>query len=178
MGKMGKMIFVSYAKNHAGGCYNMYNPNTGYVTEMRDIIWLHCMYYGKPEARNEVLVYPQVALPFEPEDAEAMEGVMLNASEPKAKSKDNEEEWNTVHTRLGIVVKPPVLYMKEFGTDGIKGVLSSIHQNYYAQLCKLDDEETKNIENATLGAGLLWIQSHQQTKGNEVQGSNEWARLQ
>ena len=64
----------------------MYIPNKVYVTKTRDIMWLYHMYYGKPEARDEVVVYLQVALPFEPEDAEAREGVTLNASEPKAKS--------------------------------------------------------------------------------------------
>ena len=44
--------------------------------------------------------------------------------------------------------------MKEFSTYGIKGALYTIHQNYYTQLCKLDDEETKKIEIAAVGAGL------------------------
>ena len=121
------MIFVGYTKNHAGDSYHTYNTNTGYVTETRDITWQHHMYYGKPEARYKVIVYPHVALPFEPEDVEAREGAMLNASEPKVESKDNEEEWSTIHTRLGRVVKPPELYMKLFGTNGIDGVLSTIH---------------------------------------------------
>ena len=56
--------------------------------------------------------------------------------------------------RLGNVVKPPVLHMKEYGSDGVKGVLSTIYQNYYAQLCKLDVKEMKNIEIAAVGAGL------------------------
>ena len=55
------MIYIDCAKNHAGDCYCMYNPNTGYVTEIRDITWLHGMYCGKPEATDEVTVYPQVA---------------------------------------------------------------------------------------------------------------------
>ena len=63
------MIFVGYAKNHAGDCYHMYNPNTWYVTETRDIIWLHCMHYGKPKARDDIIVYSHVALHFEPDDA-------------------------------------------------------------------------------------------------------------
>ena len=41
--------------------------------------------------------------------------------------------------------------MKEYGIDRVEVVLSAIHQNYYAQLCKLDDEETKNIEIAAVG---------------------------
>ena len=87
MGKNGKvsnrgtpMIFISYVKNHTRDCHCMYNPNTSYVTKTRDIMWLHHMYYCKPEARNEVVIYLQVALPFEPEDAKAREGVTLNAS--------------------------------------------------------------------------------------------------
>ena len=83
--------------------------------ETRDITWLCCMNYYKPEARNEVIVYLKVALPFEPEDAKAREGVTLNASEPKAESKDAEKGWSTIHTRLGRDVKPQVLFLKEFG---------------------------------------------------------------
>ena len=52
------------------------------MTETRDIMWLHGMYCGKPEARDEVIVYLQVALPFEPEDEKAREDVTFNASEP------------------------------------------------------------------------------------------------
>ena len=42
------MVFIGDAKNHAGDCYHMYNLNTGYMTETRDITWLHHMYYCKP----------------------------------------------------------------------------------------------------------------------------------
>ena len=52
------VIFIGYAKNHAGNGYCMYNSTTEYVTETRDITWLHYMYYGKREARDEVAVYP------------------------------------------------------------------------------------------------------------------------
>ena len=83
------------------------------------------MYYDKPEAKDEVIVYPQVALPFKPEDAEAREGVALNASESKADKK----KWSTTHTRLSKVIKPLVLYMKESGTDSIEGVPSTIDKN-------------------------------------------------
>ena len=147
------MIFIGYAKNHAGNCYHMYIPTTGYMTEIRDIMWLHCMYYGKPEASDEVVMYPQVALPFKLEDAEAEESVKLNASEPKIESKDNEKEWSTVHTKLSWVVKPLELNMKEYSSDGVKGAISNICQNYSAQLFEPDDDKTKNIEIAAGGAG-------------------------
>ena len=54
-------------------------------------------HYSKPEATDKVVVYPQVALPFKPEDARARDGVTLNASEPKVESKDDEKKWSTVH---------------------------------------------------------------------------------
>ena len=107
------MIFIGYAKNHAGDCYCMCSHIIGYMKETRDIMWLHCMYYSKPEAWDKVIVYPQVALPFKLEDAEAREGVTPNASEPKIESKKDSEEWRTVHTRSGRVVKALVLYMKQ-----------------------------------------------------------------
>ena len=52
---------------------------------------LHHMCYGNSEARDEIAVYPQVALPLKLEDAEAREGVMLNASESKIESEDEKQ---------------------------------------------------------------------------------------
>ena len=81
------MIFIGYAKNHAGNCYCIYTPATWNMTETRDITWLHCMYYGKQEASNEVIVYLQVAIPLELEDTKEREDLMMNASESKIKLK-------------------------------------------------------------------------------------------
>ena len=39
------MIFVGYAANHAHDCYRMWNPVSKQITETRDVIWLHRMYY-------------------------------------------------------------------------------------------------------------------------------------
>ena len=99
----------------------------------------------QPEARDMVVVFPQVSLPFRLEDAKAREGVILTDSNPRIESKDNKKEWSSVHIRSGRVVKPPVLYMTEYGSDGVEGALSAMHQNYYPQLCLLGDKEAKNI---------------------------------
>ena len=56
--------------------------------------------------------------------------------------------------RSSKVMKPMVLYMKEYNNDRVEGELSTIHQNYYTQLYKLDDKEMKNIEIAGLGCGF------------------------
>ena len=55
-------------------------------------MWLHQKEYSKSEARPEVIVYLQVALPFKPEDSEAGEAVTLNAFKPKVKSKENKKK--------------------------------------------------------------------------------------
>ena len=73
----------------------MYTPTRGYMTGTRNITWLHCMYYGKPETSNEVVMYPQMAIPFKLEGTR--EGATLNASESKMESKDKENKWSTVH---------------------------------------------------------------------------------
>jgi hypothetical protein len=39
------MMFVGYAENHAHDCCRMWNPATKQITETRDVIWLHRMYY-------------------------------------------------------------------------------------------------------------------------------------
>ena len=79
---------------------------------------------------------------------------MLNASELKIKSKDDEKEWNPVQMRSCRVVKPLVLNIKEYSSARVEGELSRIHQYYYAQLWKLDEDETKNIEIAVVGTRL------------------------
>ena len=93
-------------------------------------------------------------MPFKLENTEAQKGEMLNAPELKIKSKDDEKEWSTVHMRSGMVEKHMLLYIKEYCSDRVEGALSAIHQNQYAQLCKLDVEEMKNIEIAAVRAGL------------------------
>ena len=92
-------------------------------------MWLPCRDYSKPEARDKVRVPLQVALSSKPEDVEAREDVMLNASERNIESKDNKEKWSTVHTRLGRFVKLPVMYMNEYGSDGVECASITIHQN-------------------------------------------------
>ena len=85
-------------------------------------------------------MYPEVALPLKLEDEKAREGVLLNASEPKIEFKDYGKEWNTVCTRSGRVVKPLVLYMKEYGSNRVEGAFTTIHQDYYTQLYELDED--------------------------------------
>ena len=47
-------IFVGYAENHSKNCYRIWckKSNKYYLT--RDIVFLHRMYYEKPQRRNEI----------------------------------------------------------------------------------------------------------------------------
>ena len=93
----------------------MNNPATGYMTETRDITCLHHIHYSTSEVSDKLVVYPQVAIPLELEDVEAREGVMRKS---KIESEEGEEN-NTVPMRSSRVMKPPVLYMNEYGLDGV-----------------------------------------------------------
>ena len=44
--------------------------------------------------------------------------------------------------------------LKEDGSDKIEGAFTTIHQNYRTQLCKVNEDETKNINIAAVGARL------------------------
>ena len=40
-------MMVVFVLNNNGDCYRMWNPNTNYIYESRDILWLQIMYYPK-----------------------------------------------------------------------------------------------------------------------------------
>ena len=61
---MNSYDYIGHAKNHVRDCYFKYNPTIGCMTETKDIMGLHHMYYRKPEARDNVVVHPQISLPF------------------------------------------------------------------------------------------------------------------
>jgi hypothetical protein len=51
-------MFVRYALDHAGDVYHMCNPKTGWVHEMRNVIWLRRMYFEKPVEQEEIGIMP------------------------------------------------------------------------------------------------------------------------
>jgi hypothetical protein len=55
------MVFVGYAENHAADCYRMWYPNTRKVTESRDVIWLHRMYY-QDIIGNDIAILPDIRI--------------------------------------------------------------------------------------------------------------------
>jgi hypothetical protein len=53
-------MFVSYAKDHEGDCYQMWDPKTKRVHVTRDIIWLRRMFYTKAVPEAELAIEPEV----------------------------------------------------------------------------------------------------------------------
>jgi hypothetical protein len=51
-------MFVGHALDHARDVYQMWNPKTGWVHKMRDVIWLHRMYFEKPVEQEEIGIMP------------------------------------------------------------------------------------------------------------------------
>eukprot|EP00804_Cyclotella_cryptica_P000019 CCRYP_013697-RA/>CCRYP_013697-RA protein AED:0.44 eAED:-0.15 QI:0/0/0/0.5/1/1/2/0/583 len=64
-GKLGDrgipMVFVGYAENHSHDCYRMWYPTTRKVTESRDVIWLHRMYY-QDDVIGDMAMLPEVRM--------------------------------------------------------------------------------------------------------------------
>jgi hypothetical protein len=51
-------MFVRYALDHAGDVYCTWNPKTGWVPKMHDVIWLCRMYFEKPVEQEQVGIMP------------------------------------------------------------------------------------------------------------------------
>jgi hypothetical protein len=59
-------MFVGYSKNHPGDTYRMYDPATGGIHDVRDVIWLHRMYYQVPLSPKEFQVQSDGVLRDDP----------------------------------------------------------------------------------------------------------------
>ena len=54
------MIFVGFASNHKNDCYWMFDLETSYVHNTRDVIWLACMCYSIAMPTLEICNEPGV----------------------------------------------------------------------------------------------------------------------
>ena len=53
------MMFVGYADDHSHDCMRMFNPATGKISETRDVIRMHRMYY-QDEIQGETAFLPEI----------------------------------------------------------------------------------------------------------------------
>ena len=148
-------IFVSYADNHDGDCYRMFNPKTNQVLITWDVTWLKQMYYS-PSISTGDCKEPGVIIKLpQTEEMEAKgfdldkesESIYMDESTAKVREDKNESmesdsgpdktfEWTTV-TRSDRTVQPVTRYIEEIGT-------TAAEINYFATLMELEDEESKN----------------------------------
>ena len=52
---------MGYAKNQSHNCYHMWNPASHKITESRDLIWLHCMYYQE-DVTADMVMLPEIRI--------------------------------------------------------------------------------------------------------------------
>ena len=83
-------------ENCVGYFYCIHNPETGCVHETRDVTWLHHRFYGKMDALDGVVVYPQVSITFK-----------LKMQKLGSKNNKLENGWHNLHTQSCRVVIPP-----------------------------------------------------------------------
>jgi hypothetical protein len=53
------MMFVGYPINHASDSYQMYNPKTSKISEVRDVIWLKRMFY-QDDINADTAMLPEI----------------------------------------------------------------------------------------------------------------------
>jgi hypothetical protein len=146
-------MMVGYAVDHAGDVYRMWDPKTNRVHETRDVIWLHRMYYEKPETTAEVIA------PVEMDDDDTGD---IEAGEGENKVTEHVEEQNEVEedeeviatevesgtTRSGRIVMKPTRLIEEIGAVANGGIgLSQAEEKYYDTMWKMS-------EMAFVGAGI------------------------
>ena len=103
-------MFVGYATNHAGDCYEMLNLNTRRILLSRDVLWLGRMYFNRLE-ESEVHVSIE-------NDSDLQEEEANDEEETKEDSESEEEseetpKSSTVITRSGRSIKAPGRLIEE-----------------------------------------------------------------
>jgi hypothetical protein len=119
-------MFVGYAVDHDGDCYEMLDINNGTIYVTRDVVWLKRMYFRQsPSEDEEEGVYLPIYLPT---DVGIRESKQLatndNDEEEAVNTPDDEDEDEkqtegiegeaTATTRSGRSVKAPS-YLNELG---------------------------------------------------------------
>jgi hypothetical protein len=165
-------IFVGYAIDHEGDCYQMWDPITERIHKTCDIIWLNRIFYKRPDKLGE-----DEPIINSDEDVEVDIGVRrrenennnntvpLTTTPPKAneaeelpaiQEESKEVEWYTV-TRCGREVRRPQRLIEE----ELGGILTKAETNYYQVLADVNkaeftEDDPTNIEGevACVGAGV------------------------
>jgi hypothetical protein len=86
-------MFIGYAKDHKGDCYQMWNPKMSgvHIHNTGDVIWLRRMFYAAPVAVPEIALEPEdeiiIVTPGHKEKAD-------NPNKPSGKNVDDDDLIN------------------------------------------------------------------------------------
>ena len=144
-------VFVGYANNHEGICYRMWNPLKNSVHETRDVVWLHQMYFEKPnteEERLEPIVYLEsnhvttdVDAVLGDADPEEREGVSDENAASSESESDGKSGFVPVVARASAQErKKKGRYELETGKT-VSWDVGVVHNYYNALLDIVDDDE-------------------------------------
>jgi len=136
-------MFVGYATNHDGDCYEMLDPTTGTIYVSRDIIWLKRMYYVEPVTKvsGELVPYP-VEDPVEQNqtDEATLDVADADDNDPVVGEGETQEdvEVETPTTRSGRRVQTPS-YLDDYETGGYQISLTPAEERFYATMRELNE---------------------------------------
>jgi hypothetical protein len=200
-------MFVGYALDHAGDVYRMWNPKTGRVHEMRDVIWLLRMYFKKPMEQEEIGIMPtldenkmvQVGESEATQMTESLSesesvdnhseagernGTNVRAEEARendggAEEEKNEDEDEAIKTtRSGRAVTKPTRLIEEYGASG--------YDNYSIGLTDTEQQYYRIMREsgefafvgARLGGGFMNTSELHVMKYKEAMASNDHDKWQ
>eukprot|EP00977_Amphora_coffeiformis_P005907 scaffold1252_cov154-Amphora_coffeaeformis.AAC.1 len=127
-------MFVGYAKDHAGDCYQMLNMETRRILETRDVAWLNRMYFDVPNDKDE----EENNMP-DVDDLVTKMNVHppVDAAEPEGEG-GNED---VATTRSGRTIRAPARLIEEIGANNVTSN-------------KAGGEHFRNDEIMAVGAGI------------------------
>ena len=107
-GKLGDrgipMVFVGYAENHSWDCYRMWNPKTSKITETRDVIWLHRMYY-QSDVDDDVAMMPEIKMELSSVPADIVDEVRAATAKREAGGVDPVTDETEVENEFAEIFK-------------------------------------------------------------------------
>ena len=98
------MVFVGYADNHSWDCYRMWNPSTSKITESRDVIWLHRMYY-QVDLDDETAIMPEIRMELNSVPADMVKDVQAATASREAGGVDPVTDETEVENEFAEIFK-------------------------------------------------------------------------
>ena len=150
-------MFVGYADNHAGDCYEMLNLKTRQVLLSRDVQWLNRMYLATDHDLEDPTDDPtdNLSISSVPESEEtdpntvldsATEEHAMNDNSDNSDDSDNPDNSPLSQTRRGCTVKAPTRLIEEIYSSMIEEIMAvgagiGGRFDHTSELCPMKYEE-------------------------------------